>query len=186
MPTGPHEDPAISGSKRPVPQHGAEPSAPHRDEAAESEAVATELPRTAPVPPGEEHAAEPASRSPEQQRRSADLIWVLFVLSGIGQIGIGIFALFRAQDLPSDIPGVEVLDAWAWAWIVLGLVQLICAMLLSRRTVLGRMVGLALAGFLFLMWVYLFSALPVQGLIFAILNALAFVQLIRRGSLYTV
>jgi hypothetical protein len=130
--------------------------------------------------------AAPRAEDSSKQKRSVAVIWVLFVLSAVGQIGLGVFALVRAQDLPSDIPGVEVLDTWAWAWVVIGAIQLFCALLLARRTVLGRMLGLSIAGFLFFMWVYLFQALSVQGLIFASINLIAFVMLIRRGSLFTV
>ena len=79
--------------------------------------------------------------------------WVTF--AGIAAVIAGAYnALSALSTLASDYPRIEQVeellfgvrvDAWAWFWLVVGLVQLVAGVLLLMRNLWGQVLGVAIA-----------------------------------------
>lgn len=98
--------------------------------------------------------------------------WIVFLLAGLVNMLFGGAGLVRKEYFPEGGPIYAALESHAWIWLILGIVQVIVALLIAKRIQLGLLAGITLAVIAALMWFFYMLWLPQGGFALVVLYVL--------------
>jgi hypothetical protein len=103
--------------------------------------------------------------------------WTLFASIIIGVAGgwnliLGVAALTKKEYFHSASLLYQNLSFWGVFWIVLGALQLLTAVLVVRRSTVGKALGIIGASVSMLVWFFSLGAHPISSVLVIVLDAL--------------
>jgi len=108
---------------------------------------------------------------PSERHGWVTLAGVWFMVAGLWNFFGGWAALVRKEYFNSAGLLYQHLQAWGWAWLIIGALQVLTAFAILGRTQWGRWTGIVLAACSMLLWFFAIGAYPLWGLAVITLDA---------------
>lgn len=109
---------------------------------------------------------------PERGRGWTRFAMVAIGVAGVWNLTLGIAAFARKGYFDQTALLYRNLAFWGWAWLLVGLLQLVTVVLIARRTTLGRGLGIAGASASMLVWFLSIGAHPISSILVIALDLL--------------
>lgn len=103
-------------------------------------------------------------RPAEKSASYASFAAIWFFIGGIFNVMSGVVALLRKSSFDEGGLIYENLQAWGWAWIVLGVLGVLAAWLIAQGSQSGRVLGILLAVLGLSVWFLNISAAPLWAI----------------------
>jgi len=119
-------------------------------------------------------------RAADRSASYASFAAIWFFIGGIFNVMSGFVALLRKSYFDEGGLIYENLQVWGWGWIVLGALGILVAVLLTRGSQAGRVLGILLAVLGLSVWFLNIAAVP----LWAIVNIVVYGLIIYGLTLY--
>lgn len=109
---------------------------------------------------------------PERSRGWTVFAWIVIGVAGVWNLILGVAAFTKKEYFSAGSILYESLSFWGVVWIVIGVLQLLTTILVARRSVVGRALGLIGASVSMIVWFFSLGARPLASILVIALDAL--------------